>query len=178
MSSCRPCVTLEPPRIHCREYIQLCLDAYLMSHRRKTLLPVIFTYPTPSKPTCPSCTKELSNSTSAVLLSSRTPISSAEPQNGETDSGHRKKKAKKDKEDPYVCGHIVCQMCSDTIVKPAGRCPVCEAKVNDAGRISLGKEGESRQSSHRSQRLTDLSGTGFAAAGGAEVKKSTIAFRV
>ncbi|KAK6908311.1 nitric oxide synthase-interacting protein [Kwoniella mangroviensis CBS 8886] len=127
---------------------------------RKTLLPVILTYPpsSTSKPICPTCTKELSNATSSILLSSRQPIPSA---NGDGDEGRKKKKQKKDKEEAYVCGHVICQTCSDTIVKPQGRCCVCDAKVEDSGRILLGKEG-----------------TGFAAAGGAEVKREGVAFRV
>ncbi|WWC88758.1 uncharacterized protein L201_003671 [Kwoniella dendrophila CBS 6074] len=131
-----------------------------ISHKK--LLPVILTYPpsSTSKPICPTCTKELSNATSSILLSSRQPlVSETTPADG--DEGRKKKKQKKDKEDPYVCGHVICQTCSDTIVKPQGRCCVCEAKVEDSGRIPLGKEG-----------------TGFAAAGGAEVKGQGIAFRV
>ncbi|WWC62438.1 uncharacterized protein I303_105034 [Kwoniella dejecticola CBS 10117] len=129
---------------------------------RKTLLPVILTYPpaSSSKPICPTCTKELSNATNTILLSSRSPLTiESAPVDGE--ESRKKKKQKKDKEDPYVCGHVICQTCADTIVKPQGRCCVCEAKVDDSGRISLGKEG-----------------TGFAAAGGAEVKREGIAFRV
>ncbi|WWD04743.1 hypothetical protein V865_002814 [Kwoniella europaea PYCC6329] len=127
---------------------------------RKTLLPVILTYPpsSTSKPICPTCTKELSNATSSILLSSRQPMHSAD---GDGDEGRKKKKQKKDKEEAYVCGHVICQTCSDTIVKPQGRCCVCDAKVEDSGRIPLGKEG-----------------TGFAAAGGAEVKREGVAFRV
>ncbi|WVQ65902.1 uncharacterized protein L199_004080 [Kwoniella botswanensis] len=127
---------------------------------RKTLLPVILTYPpsSTSKPICPTCTKELSNATSSILLSSRQPI---HPADGDGDEGRKKKKQKKDKEEAYVCGHVICQTCSDTIVKPQGRCCVCDAKVEDSGRIPLGKEG-----------------TGFAAAGGAEVKREGVAFRV
>lgn len=64
-------------------------------------------------------------------------------QNGDEDAAPKKKKAKKEKEEPYVCGHVVCLTCSDTIVKPGGRCCVCEAEVDDAGRIPLGKEGTS-----------------------------------
>ncbi|WVF69337.1 hypothetical protein IAT40_004113 [Kwoniella sp. CBS 6097] len=128
---------------------------------RKTLLPVIFTYPpaSSSKPICPTCTKELSNATTPILLSSKSPLSAETNADGE--EGRKKKKAKKDKDEPYVCGHVICLTCSDTIVKPQGRCCVCEAKVEESGRIPLGKEG-----------------TGFAAAGGAEAKKSTTAFRV
>ncbi|RSH89302.1 hypothetical protein EHS25_002414 [Saitozyma podzolica] len=138
---------------------------------RKTLLPVILTYPpssgpsSSSKPVCPSCHKELSNATSSFLLSSRSPApsDSAVTANGDADEGRKKKKAKKDKEDPFVCGHVVCKTCVDAIVRPQGRCCVCEAKLEEGekGLIPLGKEG-----------------TGYAAAGGAEVKKSTIAFRV
>lgn len=54
---------------------------------------------------------------------------------------------------------------------------MCEAEVDDAGRIPLGKEGTS-EVIHTGAALTMDVGTGFAAAGGAEVKKSTIAFRV
>ncbi|WVW84539.1 hypothetical protein I302_106573 [Kwoniella bestiolae CBS 10118] len=126
---------------------------------RKTLLPVILTYPpaSTSKPICPTCTKELSNATSSILLSSRQSISA----DGDADEGRKKKKQKKDKDEAYVCGHVICQTCSDTIVKPGGRCCVCDAKVEEGGRIPLGKEG-----------------TGFAAAGGAEVKREGVAFRV
>jgi nitric oxide synthase-interacting protein len=66
------------------------------------------------------------------------------PTPAETDDEPPAKKKKKGKKDeaPYVCGHVVCKNCADTIVKPAGRCCVCEAEVDDAGRIPLGKEGE------------------------------------
>ncbi|KGB74797.1 nitric oxide synthase-interacting protein [Cryptococcus deuterogattii 99/473] len=127
---------------------------------RKTLLPVILTYPPNSKakPICPSCSKELSNANTSFLLSSRSPLASID-MGGE--DGRKKKKQKKDREDPLVCGHVICQVCTDTIVKPQGRCSVCEARIEEEGRIPLGKEG-----------------TGFAAAGGAEVRKSVTAFRV
>jgi hypothetical protein len=188
--------------------------------RRKTLLPVILTYPpssgpsSSSKPVCPSCHKELSNATSSFLLSSRSPApsDSAATANGDAEEGRKKKKAKKDKEDPFVCGHVVCKTCVDAIVRPQGRCCVCEAKLEEGekGLIPLGKEGASRRIALRCvARLGGLSGldgvvrpllrvcqagdarvviewslmapapgTGYAAAGGAEVKKSTIAFRV
>ncbi len=140
--------------------------------RRKTLLPVVFTYPPSStstsasttpvqeiKPICPSCSKELSNSTAATLLTSRSPASSV-PEDDEPKT--KKQKKDKDKDKDLVCGHVICLTCADTIVKPQGRCCVCEAGVDvKAGIIPLGKEG-----------------TGYAAAGGAEVKKATLAFRV
>jgi len=117
----------------------------LTNNRRKTLLPVQLTYSGPKQntPTCPSCTKELSNATSSFLLSSRKPASSAtDPaDNGDEPPAKKKKKGKKD-EAPYVCGHVVCKNCAETIVKPSGRCCVCEAEVDATGLIALGKEGE------------------------------------
>lgn len=112
----------------------------------KGLLPVVMRYPPGSreggKPACPSCQKELSNATGAVLLSSREPAGEDEKEaNGE---GPRKK-AKKDKKEklaPAVCGHVVCKTCADTVVKPVGRCCVCEARVAPDDMIPLGVEGE------------------------------------
>jgi nitric oxide synthase-interacting protein len=42
-----------------------------------------------------------------------------------------------------VCGHVVCKTCVDAIVRPQGRCCVCEAKLEEGekGLIPLGKEG-------------------------------------
>ena len=115
-------------------------------YRRKTLLPVHLHYPPGSKtPHCPSCARELSNSNASYLLSSRSPAGAAE-----SESARPAKKAKKEKKEnqkekdaaPYVCGHVVCKTCVDTIVKPAKRCCVCEAGVGEAGMIPVGKEGE------------------------------------
>ena len=117
----------------------LLLNTMLIRSSRKTLLPVILHYPAgASKPSCPSCTKELSNSTSPVLLSSRTPAEAAE----RSDDGPKKKKSKKDKDEPFVCGHVICNTCSDRMMKSGKRCPVCEAVVGKEGMIPLGKEGE------------------------------------
>ena len=108
-----------------------------MLPRRKTLLPVKLTYLTPtSKPICPSCSRELTNATPAVLLSSRSPLLPDEEA-----VERKKKKVKKNKDEPFVCGHVICWTCSDTIVQPTGRCCVCEAKIEDGDMIPLGKEG-------------------------------------
>ncbi len=100
---------------------------------------MILTYPTPSsKPICPSCSRELSNATPSILLTSRSPLSTA------ADDQPKVKKAKKGKEkDELVCGHVVCKTCAETIVKPSGRCSVCEAGIGEGGMIPLGKEGQS-----------------------------------
>jgi nitric oxide synthase-interacting protein len=117
----------------------------------KNLRPVVFTYPPGSKekegkPTCPSCTKELTNASGAVLLASR--VSAPAPtENGDRDEPARKKSKKdkkKDKDTVAVCGHVVCRACANTLVRPAHRCCVCEASVEDKDILELGKEGECR----------------------------------
>lgn len=130
----------------------------------KGLLPVIFTYPnggkadsnsaTRDKPICPSCSREMTNATRCVLLSSRSPAGAEPP-----------KKKKKNGEDgkskeELCCGHVVCGTCADTVVKPGKQCVVCEASIRpDKDMVDLDKEG-----------------TGFAAAGGAEARKAGVAF--
>jgi nitric oxide synthase-interacting protein len=115
-------------------------------HTRKALLPVLFTYPPgkdgakASKPFCPSCTKELSNATGAVLLSSRVPVENGE----EPVKKKAKKDKKKDKDTIAVCGHVVCKTCADTLVRPSKRCCICEATVEESGILPLGREGEYR----------------------------------
>ncbi|KAJ9110718.1 hypothetical protein QFC22_006696 [Naganishia vaughanmartiniae] len=131
----------------------------------KNLLPVHFTYPASSKsdatnstktPICPSCSREISNSTKSILLTSKTPASAEEP---------AAKKAKKEKgnskeKEEAVCGHVVCSTCAETIVRPGKQCVVCEAVIRpDKDMIELGREG-----------------TGFAAAGGAQAKREGVAF--
>ncbi|KAI5450358.1 hypothetical protein NCC49_003140 [Naganishia albida] len=129
----------------------------------KNLLPVHFTYPAASKtdttkstPICPSCSREISNATKSILLTSKRPAN-------ETTEEPPAKKAKSDKKDvkeQVVCGHVVCSTCADTIVKPGKQCPVCEAHIRpDKDMIELGREG-----------------TGFAAAGGAQAKREGVAF--
>jgi nitric oxide synthase-interacting protein len=136
----------------------------ILTRSRKTILPVHLHYPPSSKtPHCPSCARELSNSTASFLLSSRSPASASAKANGHDEpvpesgagadadaDGRPAKKAKKakadkskDKEAPYVCGHVVCKTCVDTIVRPAKRCCVCEAEVLEEGLIPVGKEGMS-----------------------------------
>lgn len=114
-------------------------------HSRKALIPAIFTYAgggsddNGKKPICPSCAKELSNATGAVLLSSR------EPSKENGDSERPKKKSKKEKDTSVAtCGHVVCRTCAETLVRPSKRCSACDAVVEEKGMIDLGREGESR----------------------------------
>jgi nitric oxide synthase-interacting protein len=85
----------------------------------------------------------LSNSNSSYLLSSRKPASSSTPaENGDADEPPSKKKKKNKKEEaPFVCGHVVCKTCMETMVVPTSKCCVCDAEVDESGRIPLGKEG-------------------------------------
>jgi hypothetical protein len=174
----------------------------------KGLLPVIFTYPngskadsnsaTRDKPICPSCSREMTNATRCVLLSSRSPAGAEPP-----------KKKKKNGEDgkskeELCCGHVVCGTCADTVVKPGKQCVVCEASIRpDKDMVDLDKEGErlsalsgrdsySRMGPSYRRRPVDIAkyrqectmlttcgrvtGTGFAAAGGAEARKAGVAF--
>lgn len=39
------------------------------------------------------------------------------------------------------CGHVVCKTCTDTLVKPAKQCIVCDAKVSEKEIIELTREG-------------------------------------
>ncbi|KAI0767548.1 hypothetical protein C8Q74DRAFT_1204412 [Fomes fomentarius] len=58
------------------------------------------------------------------------------------------------------CGHVTCNTCTDTLVKPAKQCIVCDVKLADKEIIELAREG-----------------TGYAAGGLAETSKKGIAFQ-
>lgn len=117
----------------------------------KGLMPVIFTYPggvkpdaTPSsdkKPICPSCSRELTNATRCVLLTSRS-AAGAEPARKKKKKDGDESKTKAD----FCCGHVVCGTCADTVVKPGKQCVVCEATIQpEKDMIDLDKEGESTE---------------------------------
>lgn len=122
----------------------------------KNLLPVHFTYPAPSKsdssngqttrtPICPSCSREISNATKSILLTSKSPAPSsadADADGAEPPAAKKTKREKREKEEA-VCGHVVCATCAETIVKPGKQCVVCEAVIRpDKDMIELGREGE------------------------------------
>lgn len=119
---------------------------------RKTLLPVIFSYPSAkapssstssgnsdSKPGCPSCLREVNNATGAVLLTSSKVEKPEEKADGEEPKKKKKKKEQKEKREA-ICGHVVCNACAERAQKGGKTCPVCEASIEKA--IPLGKEGE------------------------------------
>ncbi|KAI0357710.1 hypothetical protein OH77DRAFT_1421801 [Trametes cingulata] len=58
------------------------------------------------------------------------------------------------------CGHVTCKTCTDTLVKPAMQCIVCDVKLGDKDVIELTREG-----------------TGYAAGGLAETSKRGVAFQ-
>ncbi|KAJ2919760.1 hypothetical protein MD484_g659, partial [Candolleomyces efflorescens] len=58
------------------------------------------------------------------------------------------------------CGHVTCKTCTDTLVRPAKQCIVCDSKLKDKEIMELKREG-----------------TGFAGGGLAETSKAGIAFQ-
>ncbi|KAJ2928480.1 hypothetical protein H1R20_g8614, partial [Candolleomyces eurysporus] len=58
------------------------------------------------------------------------------------------------------CGHVTCKTCTDTLVRPAKQCIVCDSKLKDKEIMELKREG-----------------TGFAGGGLAETSKAGVAFQ-
>jgi len=58
------------------------------------------------------------------------------------------------------CSHVVCKTCTDTLVRPASQCVVCDKEAPKDTVIELKREG-----------------TGYAAGGMAETSKSGVAFQ-
>ncbi|KAJ3873218.1 hypothetical protein F5051DRAFT_338034 [Lentinula edodes] len=120
----------------------------------KSLIPVKFTFETSSKPNskdsdqqaiCPSCKKVLSNNT---LIFCELIYSLSKP-----------------------CAHVTCKTCTDTLVKPAKQCVVCDTTLKVPDDSKGGKEGKSDIIELRRE------GTGFAGGGLAETSKAGIAFQ-
>ncbi|KAF6746022.1 hypothetical protein DFP72DRAFT_992912 [Ephemerocybe angulata] len=82
-------------------------------------------------PMCPSCKKKLSNNTLMFCAYVAKP-----------------------------CGHVTCKTCTETLVKPAKQCIVCDTKLKTKEIMELKREG-----------------TGFASGGLAETSRSGIAFQ-
>lgn len=105
----------------------------------KSLHPVKFTFESPKgstskkneedNPICPSCKKGLSNS----ILTFCKPLSSLSP--SYLGSSY-------DRLGMKPCGHVTCKTCTDTLVKPAGQCVECDAKLTGGDVIGLKREGE------------------------------------
>ena len=75
------------------------------------------------------------------------------------------------------CGHVTCKTCTETLVKPAKQCIVCDVKLGDKDIIELSREGArccvpiGPLCAHRNL------GTGYAAGGLAETSKRGVAFQ-
>ncbi|KAF9508154.1 hypothetical protein BS47DRAFT_1377781 [Hydnum rufescens UP504] len=127
----------------------------------KSLIPMTFTYekPASSTPTssstpkvdqktiCPSCKKELSNSTN--LSRSRFFHSCFCCSN-----------IRYVKLVLIACSHVICRTCSDTLVRTSHQCAVCDKSAKDKEIIDMDREG-----------------TGFSAGGRAETSKVGVAFQ-
>jgi len=76
------------------------------------------------------------------------------------------------------CGHVTCKACTDTLVRPAKQCIVCDKTLAKGDIIEFKREGLSF--SPLKTHLTDtlfIAGTGFAGGGMAETSKTGIAFQ-
>ena len=159
MSTCRRCVTSAKVTLsrECAETFHPTMsgirspctkaDPVYEFNSMKGLLPVIFTYPNGSKsdtnsatkdrPICPSCSRELTNATRCVLLTSKSPAGAEPPKKKKKNGDDSKSK------EELCCGHVVCGTCADTVVKPGKQCVVCEASIRpDKDMIDIDKEGK------------------------------------
>ncbi|EDR01187.1 uncharacterized protein LACBIDRAFT_254899 [Laccaria bicolor S238N-H82] len=111
----------------------------------KNLIPVKFTFYSSDEPEpmCPSCKKHLSNSSIMFY-----PFSS--PQDGLYFVCTVMK----------PCAHVTCKTCTDSLVRPAKQCIVCDTQLKEKDVIELKREG-----------------TGFAGGGMAETSRAGIAFQ-
>ena len=75
------------------------------------------------------------------------------------------------------CGHVTCKTCTDTLVKPAKQCIVCDVQLGDKDIIDLAREGAIGMLHVRSLNANPFLGTGYAAGGLAETSKKGIAFQ-
>ncbi|KDQ56682.1 hypothetical protein JAAARDRAFT_689563 [Jaapia argillacea MUCL 33604] len=109
----------------------------------KNLIPVKFTFLPPTEeddPICPSCKKTFSNS--IKMFWRYLPLTSLLP--------------------PVMksCAHVVCKTCTESLVRPAKQCVVCDKVLAEKDIIALQREG-----------------TGFAGGGLAETTKTGLSFQ-
>jgi len=76
------------------------------------------------------------------------------------------------------CSHVTCKTCTDTLVRPANQCVVCDKLLAEGDVLELKREGEPLLPKiiiHVSSECS--SGTGYAGGGMAETKKQGVAFQ-
>lgn len=104
----------------------------------KNLVPVKFTFDTSSSKDatrkeegrdaiCPSCKKGFSNS---IIQFCECAI-----------DVRRRRRAEELRVVAKPCSHVTCKTCTDTLVKPAKQCIVCDRKLGDKDIIELKREG-------------------------------------
>lgn len=78
------------------------------------------------------------------------------------------------------CSHVVCKTCTDSLVRSARQCVVCDHKLESGDIVELKREGM-KLSSFRTYLLTVDAllneGTGYAGGGIAETSKKGVAFQ-
>jgi nitric oxide synthase-interacting protein len=76
------------------------------------------------------------------------------------------------------CAHVICKTCTESLVRPAKQCVICDTKLGEKDVLELKREG-----AHVIPGLTlpmfatYRVGTGFAGGGLAETSKKSIAFQ-
>ena len=76
------------------------------------------------------------------------------------------------------CSHVVCKVCTDSLIRPAKQCIVCDKILNDHDIIELKREGAWPLFLLLCFVNPDtLTGTGFAGGGMAETTRRGLAFQ-
>jgi nitric oxide synthase-interacting protein len=88
------------------------------------------------EPMCPSCKKRLSNSILMFGMSPSLTLSS---------------NLVSDNHLPFIvvmkpCAHVTCKTCTDSLVRPAKQCVVCDAQLKEKDIVELKREGKRRLS--------------------------------
>ena len=76
------------------------------------------------------------------------------------------------------CSHVTCKTCTDTLVRPANQCVVCDKLLAEGDVLEIKREGESSLPTYISTLSQGVSsGTGYAGGGMAETRKQGVAFQ-
>ena len=76
------------------------------------------------------------------------------------------------------CSHVTCKTCTDTLVRPAKQCVVCDKLLAEGDVLELKREGEPPRPTFTTHTSSECSpGTGYAGGGMAETRKQGVAFQ-